>query len=117
MWFLASVETQASSGNLDPLYLLTGSIAAIVAVALSVRSIIKSMIERSKEEAVSKQEHNVALSQNTKAIEKLDTTTDKLARNLDKLTLDATIRMNDQDRRMDEHARRIERLESHGNIK
>lgn len=107
------IAQAATSGiGLNPLYLFTGSIAAIVAVAISLRSIIKSMIERSKEEAAQKEAHNLVQQANTRAIEKLDLTMDKLADKLDRSTFDATMKLTDHDRRFDDHARRLERLES-----
>lgn len=112
MW-LAGTSSSNLVG-LNPLYLLTGSIAAVVAVALSVRSIVKSMIERTKEDATQKQANNEALHINTRAIEKLDSTTEKLATKLDSFTFDVTIKLTDQSHRMDEISRRLERLEKNG---
>lgn len=112
MWILAA--TSPSSGSLlglNPLYLLTGSIAAIIAITFSLRSIVKSMVDRSREEAVEKEAHNEALKTNTKAIEKLDGTTEKLADKLDRFTFDATMRLNDHERTLSDVNRRLERIE------
>lgn len=112
MWVLAATSSTTNSLlGLNPIYLLTGSIAAIVAVSLSLRSIVKSMIDRSREEATEKEAHNEALKTNTKAIEKLDSTTEKLGEKLDRFTFDATLRLNDQDRMLQDLTRRLERIE------
>ena len=113
MWILAS-QTASSLVGLNPLYLLSASIAAIVAVALSVRSIVKSMIERTKEDATQKQANNEALHFNTRAIEKLDLTSERLAEKLEKFTFDATMQLREQSHRMDDISKRVERLENTG---
>lgn len=113
MWVLATSTVSSANSllGLNPIYLLTGTIAAIVAIVISLRSIVKSMIARSKEEAVEKEAHNEALKTNTRAIEKLDSTTDKLADKLDKFTFDATIRLNDHERSLNDVHRRLDRIE------
>lgn len=111
MWILAASSSTNSLLGLNPVYLLTGTIAAIVAVTISLRSIVKSMVDRSREEAVEKETHNEALKTNTRAIEKLDTTTDKLADKLDRFTFDATMRLNDHERSLNDFNRRLERIE------
>jgi len=107
MHFLAeAIPSNASSNGLELIYYLSAIVVAVIAIAVSIRSIIVKMIERSKEEALEKQANNEAMHANTRAIEKLDSTTGKLTDKLEQFTFDSNVRMNDMHSRLE----RLERL-------